>query len=255
VVLEPSLMRLVREDRAVLLAGAGMSLNAGFPSARALAEVLVDFVRRQGDWSGTGLSGSFQDIAENFSLAYGRPRLLACVQKALSAPQGIAPTPAHRMAVALFKIILTTNFDDLFEAACAEAGIPYTTATNDEGLPDSTDRTLIVKIDGSMSAPDGLVLTTDDAHRSRTDRPRLWTFLRDLVTTRSMVVVGHSLRDSNARDLLRSPNRLQGYVVAPDTGAFDEARFLAQDLRSVKCDADAFFGSLVEQLATGAKPA
>lgn len=246
--LEPALVHLVRDGRAVLLAGAGMSLRAGFPSAQALVEVLAaNVVRRHDDLSGTAFRASFQDVAENFELAYGRRALVDCILKALSAPQGIMTTRAHRLSVKLFKTILTTNFDGLFESACDEAGIPYTVVTDDVYLPDSPDGTLIIKLDGSTSVPGSLVLTADDAAYSRSARRRLWTSLSRLMKTHSVVVVGHSLRDSNTRELLRSrERRVPGYVVAPDIGSFDELRYHARGLQSVKSDAESFLEKLTD---------
>jgi len=251
--IEPTLLDLVRDGQAVLLAGAGMSLRAGFPSAQALVEVLAaNVLQRHDDLSGTAFRGSFQEVAENFALAYGHQALVHVVLKALSAPQGVRPTRAHRLSVRLFRTLLTTNFDGLFEAACEEAGISYAVVTQDADLPDSTSGTLIVKLDGSMSVPDSLVLTAEDAVGSRATRPRLWKFLSSLMSTHSIVVVGHSLRDSNARELLALRRfNLPGYVVAREMGSFDELRYRARGLRSVKADAESFLEKLAGGIGVG----
>lgn len=249
-VLDPLLIDLVRRREAILLAGAGMSLRAGFPSARAMTELVIYQVRQQGDdFSRVALSGSFQEVAENFELAYGRKALLEIILKALSAPQGIEPTSAHRLSLRLFDRILTTNFDRLFELTCEQEGIEYETIFDDVEIPAEPHKTLIIKIDGSISAPESLVITTRDALDMRRAKPRLWESLASLVSATPLVIVGHSLRDLNTRELLRHrPAHVPCYVVAPDIGSFDERRLARRGFRSVKSDADTFFRQMAAEV-------
>jgi len=250
--LEPGLVNIVRARKAILLAGAGMSLRAGFPSARALTEVLAArILDRYDDFSNSALTGSFQDVAENFELAYGRQALLGAVQKALSAPQGVQPTRAHRLAVALFRVVLTTNFDCLFEAACGEAGMDYAVMSDDSELVPDLDKTVIVKLDGSISTPQGLVLTARDAWDLRRRKPKLWRSLALLMKTAPIIVVGHSLRDANTKALLQlRDGGMPGYIVAPDLGSFDVRRFDGLGLRSVRSEAEGFLEEINEKLGT-----
>jgi len=248
--LDPLLVDLVRKREVLLFAGAGMSLGAGFPSAQALVELIVSQVReRSDDLSGTALSGSFQEVAEGFELVYGRKALLEVIQKALSAPQGIGPTRAHHLSVRLFNCVLTTNFDRLFELACEQAGIEYQAIFGDIGINPETGRTLIVKIDGSISSTSSLVLTTRDALGVRQHKPHLWKSLMSLLNRSPVVIVGHSLRDMNTKGLLeyRDPD-LPGYIVAPDISSFDDRRFTSRGLRVVRSDADTFFSSVASAM-------
>lgn len=248
--LDPVLLEHVRRREAILLAGAGISLRAGFPSARALSELLVSKVaEHRDDFSGASLTGSFQDTAENFERAYGRRELVEIIRTALTARRDVEPTRGHRQSVQLFKVVITTNFDNLFELACEQAGISYSVVSDDADLPTDGAETLIVKIDGSLASPESLVLTARDALELRTAKPRLWRSLARLLAGSPLVIVGHSLRDANTKTLLefRGP-ATPGYVVAPDLGSFDDRRFMSQGLRPVKADADSFFESLASQI-------
>ena len=153
------------------------------------------------------------------------------------------------MAVTLFSVILTTNFDCLFEAACDEAGIGYAVISDDGHLPVASNTTLIVKLDGSIGDPQGLVLTARDAADVRDRKPRLWQSLALLMKTAPIIVVGHSLRDVNTKALLGlRDGSLPGYIIAPDIGSFDVRRFGSRGLRAVRSDAEAFFATLHSEL-------
>jgi Domain of unknown function (DUF4062)/SIR2-like domain len=248
--LEPDLVECVRARKAVLFAGSGVSLRAGFPSAQALIELLASKMRAKGDQASPGaFGGSMQEVAENFELAYGRESLVATITEGLSAPQDVKPTQAHRLAVSLFNIVLTTNFDGLFEAACKEAGINYTDVADDRNVPLVQDELAIVKIDGSLTDPSSLVLTVRDAAMLRSRKERLWESIARELGRSTLIVVGSSLRDVNSKSLIQLAHaRPSGYVVAPNLQSFDIKRIERVGLRPIDSDADAFLEALANEV-------
>jgi uncharacterized protein DUF4062/SIR2-like protein len=245
----PELMGLLREKRAVLLAGAGLSLSAGYPAAHALSELLIaDAFQRGSKGLNLGLSGSIQEIAENFETAYGRPALLKLLQSALSPPLNVSPTPAQLEAVRLFRTVLTSNLDELLEAACREAGLDFEVITGDGEVPPPSDRRAIIKIAGSVSQPESVIITALDAWETRSKKPRLWLSLRELLDTNALVVVAHSLRDINVKALVKGRSRrLPGYIVGNEIGTFDALRFKQLGLEPIFTDAETFFRTYSQQ--------
>jgi hypothetical protein len=245
--LDPELLGLIRERKAIVLAGAGMSLQAGFPSARALTELLLAKIHEQSDVaSPAAMGGSFQQVAENFSLAYGRDALVSAIQKGLSAPQGVEPTRAHRLAVNLFDVVLTTNFDTLFEAACTESKIDYSVISDNQEIPlRGGGGTTIVKLDGTLNHPNSLVLTMRDAMANQGNKPQLWNSLAQIMKSHPVIVIGSSLRDASANALLDLAGAgLQGYIVAPDLGSFDLKRFRSRGLKPIVAGGDDFMDAV-----------
>jgi hypothetical protein len=230
----------IKAPQAILLAGSGMSLLAGYPSATALIELLAAKARENGD--DVTFNGSIQEVARNFELAYGRESLVATILKGLNPPQAVQPTHAHRLAVKLFNVIVTTNFDTLFEMACEEAKIDYAVIAEDGEIP---NKTTIVKIDGTLSNTNSLVLTTQDAERLRSRKPRLWQSLETMLRTRPIIIIGSSMRDANLNAMLDLANEsMRGYIVAPNFSSFDVKRFQKRGLQAVNQDAESFLEAL-----------
>ncbi|UCC39308.1 MAG: SIR2 family protein [Candidatus Aminicenantes bacterium] len=246
--LDPVLIDLVRQQKAVLFAGAGMSLAAGIPSARALSEnLIVKMEECEPVSSKATVDAPLHKIAKTFESACGRKALRDIYQQALSGPLGVAPTEAHRLSVHLFRRILTTNLDCLFESACNETSVAFAVIDDDQPIPDSDERTTIVKIDGSIASPEGMLLTANDFQDRHNRKPHLWDSLSRTISTSPMVVVGTSLRDPSLSTLFYSRDEhIPGYIVSPVTALFEQLTFQGITLRAIRADADTFFQQLTE---------
>ncbi|WP_448327689.1 DUF4062 domain-containing protein [Sulfitobacter sp. M13] len=198
--------------REILFAGAGMSLSAGLPSANALTGVIA---RELGLSRSTTTRHSLAQLFEVAEKSLGRDRLLQIIGNLLSPPLPVEPTPAHIAAVQRFPIILTTNYDMLFERACEMLKIPYGVRTPGGEVPEDDAKVKIFKIDGSISSPDTLVLNPYDAERAREDSS-FWTDVQSVLKTARPIVIGHSMRDENSLKLMRCRNQaIKGVYVAP----------------------------------------
>ncbi|ALK10598.1 SIR2 family protein [Blastochloris viridis] len=197
----------------VLFAGAGLSLSAGYPSANALAGVIGRTLGLDPDQTSRHSLAQLFEVAETM---LGRDRSLSIVSKLLNPPLPVEPTPAHVAAVRRFPIILTTNYDRLFERACEMLKIPYSVRTpGDDVSGDAKPAVTIFKIDGSIDRPTTLVLSPGDANRARMDRS-FWAAVEDVMNTSRPIVIGHSMRDANSLSLMNGRNRkIRGVYVAP----------------------------------------
>lgn len=239
----PASRQVASQPGAFLFAGAGMSLAAGFPPAVALADILAVSL----GWSPRGgeilTRYPFGDLAALVEAQLGRPALIALISQMMEPPLPGPPTAAHLAAVQRFRIIITTNYDALFEAACEQLNLSY--AVNLPGRPVAAPGrdVAIFKLDGSIAEPETLVLTHDDARRARADTA-YWTMLADIFQHNAPTIVGHSLRDETSRRLLSERNMgLEGVYVTPALTDLDVILLHRFGLAGVTKPADDFFNS------------
>lgn len=237
--LPPELVEAVASRRAVLFAGAGFSLSAGFPSAQLFAERLKQIVRESApDYNPDSWSGTPAAVSADFEAALGRGPLEAAAAELTLLPN-VLPTYAHVMAARLFDYIITTNFDTLFERSGARTVISQ--EPDDARLPAAA----VIKLHGSADAPHSLVLVERDVLTLDTRLPNLWGLVLNLLRTRPVLVVGSSLRDpSIIRLFTEAGEKASGYFVAPVISKTTEARLKAWNLACIEADADTFFGAL-----------
>lgn len=238
--LPPELVEAVAARRAVLFAGAGFSLSAGFPSAMLFAERLKQVVRNSvPDYNPDSWSGTPAAVSADFEAMLGRPSLEAAAAGLTTVLPHILPTYAHREAVRLFDYIITTNFDTLFEKAGAQTVIFQ--EPDDAQLPAAA----VLKLHGSADAPPSLVLTERQVLMLDVRWPRLWGAVLNLLRTRPVLVVGSSLRDpSLIRLFTEAGERVSGYFIGPGIGKTTAARLSAWNLRCIDSGADPFFAAL-----------
>jgi hypothetical protein len=148
----------------------------------------------------------------------GRKKLVDQLETHLQT--GRKPSPALRMLAALpFKIIVTTNYDRLLEAALRRVGkdpkvLVYgpdpTQVTADMTLDPTSERPLVFKMHGDLDQRDSIVITDEDYIRfvqRMSDKgnfhpvPETVMYRMSRWTT---LVLGYSLRDYNLRLLFRT---------------------------------------------------
>jgi hypothetical protein len=148
----------------------------------------------------------------------GRARLAAAVQRAVTV--GKTPSPALRALAELdFPLIITTNYDRLFEDALLMAGKnpttavyrPQATARPDDPLQDPSEKSpFIFKIHGDINTPESLVITDEDYidFVLRMTAPGEFNPVPDTFYFRlskwPTLFIGYSLLDYNLRLLLKT---------------------------------------------------
>lgn len=124
------------------------------------------------------------------------------------------PTAAHRAIARLVadgavRVIMTMNFDHLFEAALREVGVePVVVATDSaaEGLPPlHTVECCVVHLHGSYRDASSMLNTDDELN---TYKPHMHALLRQIVSSHGLLIAGWSAQwDHALRDTLRSSYR------------------------------------------------
>jgi SIR2-like domain len=179
--------------------------------------------------------GNLQRVALAYEMAFSRARLVDAVAYAVDA--GKEPSPMLRALARLdFPLVITTNYDQLFERALRDTGKqprvavykPQREATVDFLNP-TAQSPVIYKLHGDISHPESLVVTDADhiqfVLRMSDKKPydliplSLKSFLANLTT----VFVGYNLLDYNLRLLFMMLHRKIDNANLPDMYSIDPA--------------------------------
>lgn len=244
--LPAKLVNAVRSRQVVLFAGSGISLAAGLPSASAIAQSLFSLVHESDPKYAVNPTGAaFAGIATDLAVSRGHQYLAGAINKIFDSPQGVEPTIAHLKSVELFDHIITTNYDALFELAAARLQLELSVVADEmeNSLPDRA----IIKLHGSVNAPDSLLLTERDVFMFDLTRHRLWSAVLAELRTKMVIVIGASLRDpSIIRLFSEAGESVHGYFVVPDLFVSTPERVGMWNLQCIQTDADTFMKKLSE---------
>lgn len=207
------LLRSIEKGRCVLFVGAGVSYEAGLPTASELGEMLADETGYP-----TTFPHSLLDIGQYYQEMFGRASLVNKLSKVLQ--KHACPSETHMLIAALtekFKLIITTNYDSLLEEALLDIEYPFYIIREAVDLPNApmgTDVPIIFKIHGSLDTRN-IVLTRDDYYRyfGKSLKSALGAFLKAQLAIGTFLFVGYSLRDYNFVSLFESVrNELEDYM-------------------------------------------
>jgi hypothetical protein len=159
---------------------------------------------------------NLQRVALAYEIAFSRARLVEAVNDAVHVHK--EPSTMLRALARLdFPVVITTNYDQLFEQALAEVGKQPRVAVYTPRLEETTDyrkptaqSPILFKIHGDVSRPETIVITDEDyidfVLRMSNKEPydplprRLKVYLTDWTT----LFVGYSLLDYNLRLLFKT---------------------------------------------------
>jgi hypothetical protein len=199
------LAKAVRDRRAILFVGAGVSMSVGLPSWEALIAHMADELGLDRDSIGAPQS-SYQMLAEYYLLKQGS---MAGLHRWMTrnwrvSRAQVEQSRLHAHIVDLdFPLIYTTNYDRNLEVAYECHGRPYTKVTNARDIAKtSPEVTQIVKFHGDFDDESSLVLAeTDYFDRLSFDSPLDVKFRADALG-RTILFIGYSVTDMNIRLLL-----------------------------------------------------
>jgi hypothetical protein len=192
----------------VLFLGAGVSVGAGLPDWKGLLAELAAMVGM-----GTELLGTLDPYDTATLLEVGFRK------KGGGDDQGMRQTLAARFQapqVSLVHAILagvptsevvTTNYDDLYEKACAAAGQDLQVLPWDRPTPGGR---FLLKLHGCVTRPDEIVLTRRDYLRFADRKAALSGIVQALLITRHMLFVGFSTDDANFHQIADAVRKALG---------------------------------------------
>jgi hypothetical protein len=199
-----ALSRSIAERRAILFAGAGLSVSLGLPSWRELIENMCAELGLEAD----RISGAdaYRTLAEYYRIKHGDVRSLRrwMDQNRDLSRERVPHSRTHELIVQLdFPIVYTTNYDRNIELAFEAREMPYVKIANARDLAKIREGvTQIVKFHGDFDDEESLVITeTDYFDRLRFDSPLDIKFRADALG-KTVLFLGYSMSDMNIRLLL-----------------------------------------------------
>ncbi len=198
------LLQEMSAGNAVLFCGAGVS-QSRYPIWSTLVRGLaaeVELPTKNMD---------YLDVPQWYVEARGRDALEQRLVRTYSAPA--EPTRLQRILARFpWDVVFTTNYDRLLELAFQEQGREVDVVVEDPQIGRVTERsrTTLVKMHGCVSRPHTLVVTREDYDAYARHHPAIITYLQSLLSTRTFLFVGFSLRDPNFRSIYRIVQQVLG---------------------------------------------
>jgi hypothetical protein len=209
------LARYASQGKLALLIGAGASAGAGLPLWSTLLDRLAEFAGMEEEWQevkGLNLPLLDQPLLIEKRLAQQQPgkSLGEAVCEVLAPHHHYSLTHALLAGLPVREAV-TTNYDQLFEAAWSEGEEGKEEVRKPPVLPyaigPDLDRWLL-KLHGCVSHPQDIVLTRDDYLEYAEQRGALAGVVQTLLITRHLLIVGFSLDDPNFYQIVDAVRRV-----------------------------------------------
>jgi hypothetical protein len=202
-----TLGRTAGEGHLVPFLGAGVSVSAGAPSWSQLLAKLRTGIRLEeaeaDAFQGLNLLDQAGVLEQLYIDQHGsRQAFGQAVADAVDVPKyGLAPALLATLPSAG---AITLNYDRLFETACNDAQRPRTVIP--ENIP-VVGNNWLLKLHGSVSHPDSIVLTRDDYLGYTSNRDALSALVKAHLLTHHLLFVGFGLADDHFHEIVHDVRR------------------------------------------------
>jgi hypothetical protein len=198
------LAEAIRNKKAVLFAGAGLSMNLGLPSFNSLIGKLAEEL--EFDPELFHMSGDYLILAEYYYQVKGKLGPLRSWMDTTwhSGNVDISDSLIHKAIVELeLSAIYTTNYDRWIEKSFDHWKVPYSKIANVSDIASAMeDQTQIIKFHGDFDDDESIVLTESSYFERMNFESPLDIKLRSDVLGKTVLFLGYSLSDINIRYLL-----------------------------------------------------
>lgn len=215
-----SLVEEIASKRAILFLGSGISsssTNAAGDRPPSWKKLLEDAVAKFVKLDDRKYVGEllekelFLDAAEVVFDGVPQADRRVFFQKIFAAPRFVA-SPFHAAIQAInAKIVITTNYDQLYEEQCGAlvAGRGYAVRKyNDRNILNDvrSKDNLIIKAHGCMNNTEALILTRSDYFKIKKEHWQFYNVLDSLLTVNTVVFLGCSMTDPDIQLVLENTN-------------------------------------------------
>jgi hypothetical protein len=240
----------------IIWAGAGMSIYAGYPSAKRLGEILVENLTF-GEKENIDIQLPLPDLAEDFYRLKGNNRnALIRILKDTFLKKPISLDSHKSIAIIPhFKTIITTNYDTLFEEVFKQkAQAIYST----KQIPYLENKKIhIFKVHGDLSDPDSIIVTKSDYNnffKVNNDNNTYWSVIRERLATNSVLFLGYNIEDPNVSVIFDritesfGQNRKECFLVAPNLPQHKVNDLLSKGIHYINTTAEDLISDLLLNL-------
>lgn len=147
----------------------------------------------------------FLKIAELYYLKHGNKHYVSKIRNSI--PSNIRPSNIHKLILGLNpQVIITTNWDNLFEQAIEENGYFYDVIACDKDLGASFLPKKLIKMHGDFSHHN-FVFKESDYINYRDNFPLIENYVKSILSSSTVLFLGYSFNDYNLKQILAWINR------------------------------------------------
>ncbi len=184
------------QNKLVIFAGAGVSLDSGVPSWGTLVNMLHNELGEE------KLEPDYMISPQLFFHSRDKKEYNEKIREILKYNK-VKPNPIHDKILDLEPLhIITTNFDDLLEQAQQAKNKTYQIIKRDSHLPYSQSHQLLVKMHGDLEELN-MVLKEDDYLDYSKNFPLTEALVRFVFASKLVLFVGFSFSDPNLKQILK----------------------------------------------------
>ncbi len=251
-----NLFKLIREEEVIIWAGAGISMNAGYPSGNKLSEIIYGNLS-EAEKNAINKNLNLPDLTEEiFRIKNGNRNFLIKNLKSIF-DKVHESSESHSLISKIphFKTIITTNYDKLFELSYQEnCNVIY----DENNIPYITkDKTQIFKVHGDLSQPNSIIITKTDYNnffKLDSESNTFWTVVKERLSTNVVLFLGYNLEDPNISvifdrisDSLKE-NRKECFLISPNLPAHKVTDLLRKNISYIDATAEEFLNELITNL-------
>ena len=252
------LIKLVREEKVSLFIGAGFSLKAGAPSARALCDAILsefDNAKQREEYKDAWLA----DIA-NFYVeevcSGSRNSLIELLQKQFSFEPTNLEDHQALAKIPHFHNIFTTNYDTLLESSYDKQDCQVIRKDADCTYIDETKPVRVFKIHGDFANQDFVIITSKDYqdYFKHNHTPQMWNVVKHEFLTKHILFIGYSLSDDNIINIIKhisksvNKNQKDMFLIAPGINKSKQTQLKKMKVQYFDSVASDFFAELTKEL-------
>lgn len=237
------LLEDIVNNKVVPIIGAGFAKNADVPEGKIMPDWKEMGKMIADEIEGYKYDNNAIDALSYYEKLYSRPALIEKLMSILNNTM-VEPGETYLSFCHVFTdLICTTNFDFLLENAFNKIGNPFSViATEDRLTIGNQKETTIIKLHGDFNHPNRMVITENDYDVFINNNPILCTYISNLFITKTMLLIGYSLEDSDFRNVWQIINSRLGkmsrpaYCILVKASEADVARFERRNIRAINIE-------------------
>lgn len=204
-----NIVKAKNNDKLVIFAGAGVSVDSLVPMWNELTEELKSDLDGKASETKDSL-----ELAQLYFDARGTKEYQERVQEILKFRRTDF-NPIHQKVVQIAPChIITTNFDEHFEQVLETENTVYSIIKKDSDLPYSTGNSLFIKMHGDFSERN-IVLTADDFEKYPENFPLISGAINGIFASKLVLFIGYSFNDPNLEEIYKTTKNILGENIQP----------------------------------------
>nr|WP_315214110.1 SIR2 family protein [uncultured Flavobacterium sp.] len=192
------LKEAILNDKLVVFAGSGVSIESGIP----LWKDLLEGIKTKLNFNAENENDALK-IAQLLFNEKGEKEYYDIIKSLLFNNSKNRYNPLHELIFQLNpQHIVTTNYDNFFEQYIENEGLPFSLVVKDEDLPYAKHKNLVIKYHGDFENHNIVLKETDYLEFSKTNTLKE-IFVKSLFSNKVILFVGYSFSDINLKLLSR----------------------------------------------------